>query len=112
VSYYQDNWSEWLLIINFMQAVLPHESTGLALAYVDNGYIPRILFDWQAALPPQNLNMDKEEAQALVRHIQEVWNKAKEGIEYAQQLQKKQADKYQREINFGVGDKVMITTKD
>jgi hypothetical protein len=38
--------------------------------------------------------MDKEEAQTLVYHMQEVWNKAKEGIKYAQQLQKKQADKY------------------
>jgi hypothetical protein len=69
MSYYQDDWSEWLPIINFIQVVLPHELTGLTPAYVDSGYVPRTLFYWQAALPLQNLNMDKEEAQALVHHI-------------------------------------------
>jgi hypothetical protein len=56
--------------------------------------------------------VNREEAQALVHHIQEIWDKAKVGIKHAQQLQKRQADKHQREVNFGVGDKVMITTKD
>ena len=84
ISYYQDDWSEWLPIIDFAQVVLPYESTGLALAYVDSGYIPRTLFDWKAASPPQNLNINKEEAQALVCHIQEAWNRAKEGIMHAQ----------------------------
>jgi hypothetical protein len=52
-----------------MQAVLPYELTGLTPAYVDSGYIPRTSFDWQAASPPQNLNIDKEEAQTLVHHM-------------------------------------------
>ena len=95
-----------------MQMVLPHELTGLAPAYVDSGHIPRISFDWKAASPPQNLNINKEKAQALVHHIQKAQNKAKEGIMHTQQLQKKQADKHQREINFRIEDKVMVTTKD
>jgi hypothetical protein len=44
--------------------------------------------------------------------MQEIWDKAKVGIKHAQQLQKRQADKHRREVDFGVGDKVMITTKD
>jgi hypothetical protein len=52
-----------------MQVALPHESTGLAPAYVDSDYIPRTSFDWKVALPPQNLNIDKEEAQALVHYM-------------------------------------------
>jgi hypothetical protein len=50
---------------------------------VDSGYVPRISFDWQAALLPQNLNIDREEAQALVCHMQEIWDKAKTGIKHA-----------------------------
>jgi hypothetical protein len=46
VSYYQGDWSERLPMIDFAQAVLPHESTGLAPAYVDSGYVPRTSFDW------------------------------------------------------------------
>jgi hypothetical protein len=51
---------------------------------MDNGYVPRISFDWQAVLSPQNLNIDREEAQALVHHIQEIWDKAKTSIKHAQ----------------------------
>jgi hypothetical protein len=79
---------------------------------MDGGYVPRTSFDWQAVSLPQNLNVNREEAQALVCHMQEIWNKAKVGIKHTQQLQKRQADKHQREVDFGVGDKVMITTKD
>jgi hypothetical protein len=79
---------------------------------VDGGYVLRTSFDWQAVSSPQNLNVNREEAQALVCHMQEIWDKAKIGIKHTQQLQKKQADKHQREVDFGVGDKVMITTKD
>jgi hypothetical protein len=61
---------------------------------VDGGYVPRISFDWQAVLSPQNLNVNREEAQALVHHMQEIWDKAKVGIKHAQQLQKRQADKH------------------
>jgi hypothetical protein len=50
---------------------------------VDGGYMPRTSFDWQAASSPQNLNMNREEAQALVYYMQEIWNKAKVGIKYA-----------------------------
>jgi hypothetical protein len=62
VSYYQDDWSKWLPIIDFAQVVLPHDLTGLAPAYVDGGYVLRTSFDWQAASSPQNLNVNREEA--------------------------------------------------
>jgi hypothetical protein len=50
---------------------------------VDGGYVPRTSFDWQAISSSQNLNVNREEAQALVHHIQEIWDKAKIGIKHA-----------------------------
>jgi hypothetical protein len=51
---------------------------------MDGGYAPRTSFDWQAASSPQNLNVNREEAQALVCYMQEIWDKAKVGIKHAQ----------------------------
>jgi transposase InsO family protein len=40
VSYYQDNWAELLPIIDYAQATLPHESTGLSPFQVEFVGIP------------------------------------------------------------------------
>jgi len=43
--------------------------------------------------------------------MQEVWDRAKTGIEQAQARQRSQANRHRREEAFGVGDYVMVTTK-
>ena len=35
VNHYQDDWSDWLLIMDFAAAVLPHESTGVPPFLID-----------------------------------------------------------------------------
>ena len=112
VNYYQDDWSEWLPIIDFAASVLPNQSTGLAPSYIDNGYTPRTSFDWSEPSTPTNLSVDQEAAQKLAHRMEEIWTRAKAGIEHAQDQQRKQADKHRREVNFDIGDGVMVTTKD
>ena len=46
VNYYQDDWADKLPMMDFAQATLPHESTGLAPFQVEFGYEPRTSFDW------------------------------------------------------------------
>jgi hypothetical protein len=50
---------------------------------MDGGYVLRTSFNWQAVSSPHNLNVNREEAQALVHHMQEIWDKAKIGIKHA-----------------------------
>jgi hypothetical protein len=45
VNYYQDNWSELLPIIDYIQATLLYKSTGLLPFQVEFGYKPQMLFD-------------------------------------------------------------------
>jgi transposase InsO family protein len=111
VDHYQDNWSELLPIIDFAGAALPQRSTGVSPFYVDNGYEPRISFDWHNATAPRELNLNRRQAQHWVKDLQKAWNVAKEGIEEAQEQQRAQANKHRREEDFGVGDYVMVTTK-
>jgi hypothetical protein len=48
INRFQDNWSNLLLYIDFAIVIQPHDITGLAPAEVDLGYLPRMLFDWEA----------------------------------------------------------------
>jgi hypothetical protein len=45
VNHFQDNWSELLPMIDYAQATLPHESTGLAPFQIEFGYEPYTSFD-------------------------------------------------------------------
>jgi predicted aspartyl protease/transposase InsO family protein len=111
VNHYQDNWSELLPIIDFAGAVLVQTSTGLSPFRTDNGYEPRTSFDWHEASTPKDLNPKKEDAQKWIERLQQAWEVAKEGIERAQERQRKQANKHRRPEDFGTGDYVMVTTK-
>jgi transposase InsO family protein len=113
VSHYQDDWSELLPMVDFAFAVLESESTGLSPFLVDSGYEPKTSFDWQqaTAATAEDLKIDQRDAQAWVKRMQNVWEQARAGIEKAQQQQKVQADKHRRKEDFGVGDYVMVTTK-
>lgn len=46
VSYLQDDWSEWLPIINLAAASLPSVATGKSPFFVERGYELRMSFDW------------------------------------------------------------------
>ena len=46
-----------------------------------------------------------------MKRFQEVWDFVRSNIEKAQQRQKAQADKHRREVDFDVGDNVMVSTK-
>jgi hypothetical protein len=50
-------------MIDYAQATLPHESTGLAPFQIEFGYEPRTSFDWKQPTEPANtrecLNRDE-----------------------------------------------------
>jgi hypothetical protein len=56
-------------MIDYAQATLPHESTGLALFQIEFGYKPRTSFNWKQPIEPVNLwerlNRDKAQQFAL-----------------------------------------------
>lgn len=113
INYHQDNWSELLPIIDYAQATLPHESTGLSPFYIEFGYEPRTSFDWNQ--PPELATLrgrlNRDEARQLARRIYDAWQIARTNIEKAQSRQRKQANRQRRDIDFGVGDLVWVSTR-
>src|SRR5579862_4436921 len=113
INHYQDDWDDWVAIIDYQQATLPHESTGQSPFLTEKGYEPRTSFDWQAPVsadtPKEKLN--REEAKAMVTRLHESWQKARATMTRSQERYTTQANRHRRPVDFGVGDKVWITTK-
>jgi transposase InsO family protein len=47
VNYYQDDWDEWVVIIDYQQAALVYETTGQSPFLTEKGYEPQTSFDWE-----------------------------------------------------------------
>jgi hypothetical protein len=45
INHYQDDWDQWLSILNFAAAALPSESTGVSPFFVERGFEPRTSFN-------------------------------------------------------------------
>jgi hypothetical protein len=114
VDYYQDDWSEWLPMVDFAAACLPHESTGVSPLFAECGYEPRLSIDWTQAKEPESVKerINREDADKFVERMQGIWDMIRGTISQAQEHQKRQADRHRREIDFDVGDYVWVTTKE
>ena len=100
--------------LDFAQATLPHESTGLTPYELELSFPPRMSYNWreQTREPvPPNERMTREEAVAYAERAHKIWQHVREALRTAQQRQKAQADRSRREPNFSVGDFVYVSRK-
>ncbi len=65
--------------MDYAQATLPHDSTGLAPIQLEMGYLPRTSFDWNRLeeLRIVREKLSREEAQQYVKRLEEVWKVAR-----------------------------------
>lgn len=112
VSYYQDNWSELLPMMDYAQLTLPHSSIGMSPFELINGYTARTSFDWKtpgAANATERLGRDQ--ATQIAQRMKEAWDKGKEHMEKAQHKMSEDVNARRRPIDFDVGDQVWVSTK-
>jgi hypothetical protein len=110
VNYYQDNWSELLLIMDYAQLTLLHNSISMSLFKVRNGFKARTSFDWttlKSGAP--ELNADKARQRVCI--IQESWKLARDIMARSQARMIKSANAHRREVDFDVGDYVWLNIK-
>lgn len=53
IDYHQDDWSEWLPIVDLAAASLPSISTRKSPFFIERGHKPRISFDWTSSVPQE-----------------------------------------------------------
>jgi hypothetical protein len=113
VNHHQDNWPELVHLVDYAAAVLPHESTGMSPFMVERGYEPRMSFDWDTPsvdyTPRERLS--RQEARQLAHRMESVWAQARTNMLKAQERQATQANRHRRAVDWDVGDKVWVTTK-
>jgi hypothetical protein len=86
---------------------LPHDSIGMSPFELLNAYPPRTSFDWkmpETASAKEQLN--REEAQEVLRTLQGAWETARSFINRAQEKKERDINPYRRTLDFEVGDKV------
>jgi len=85
INYHQDNWSDLLPIMDYAQATLPHDSTGLSPFHIEFGYEPRTSFDWNRPTEPATARerLNQEEAQQLARRMHNAWQSARDNMREA-----------------------------
>ena len=113
VSYYQDNWSELLPMIDRAQMTLPHASIGMAPYQILFGSEPRQSWDWSSHKTPSSIQekLNFKDALKLATRMHDAWQIAKENIEKAQIRMKSVVDRHRRPVDWTVGDKVYLSTK-
>ncbi len=77
ISHYQDNWSDQLPAIDFTQAMVSYNSTGLLSSQLKFGYQPRISYNWTVYIKDFSKMTVKEklnckEIQAFAIYIKEI----------------------------------------
>jgi transposase InsO family protein len=110
VNFYQDDWSEYLPLIDYAAATLPQSSTGQSPFFTERGFNPRMSFDWVTDAPAV-FSEDVQQARDMANEMKNVWDTAREAMGVAQANQKRYADARRREDKFAVGQLVFVTAR-
>ena len=102
----QSDWDRWLSLAEFAYNNSKQESTGFTPFYANYGYHPR------TPNTPKPMKHERTpSAVELAETMDQVVKKAKRMLEAAQQRQKAYADKSRRDVQYAVGEQVMLSTK-
>lgn len=113
-EYYQDNWGSLLPIMDIAQLTLPHESLGnISPFQLLNGSEPRTLFDLHNPEPPATATekLNREDALKVASRMKDVIEFAHSSLQSQQDKMKRLADLYRQEVDWTVGDTVLIDTR-
>jgi transposase InsO family protein len=115
LNYKQDNWKLLLRSLAGAYQKLPNEALGgVSSFHVRYGYEPRMSYDWEKPHPTPkdpNWGASRRTAEEAARRQADIWAWAHTALMESRQRMKTQADKHRREVDFGEGDYVMVSTK-
>lgn len=113
-TFYQDNWSSLLPLMDIAQLTLPHESLGNITPFqLLNGIEPRTSFDLRNPEPPKSATekLNRAEAVKVASRMKNVIEFAQSSLRDQQEKMKRLADLHRREPDWTVGDEVLIDTR-
>lgn len=112
VTYYQDNWSDLLPLIDRAQISIPHSAIGMAPYQLLFGTEPKQSWNWGSPIPTRNPTnkINHRDALALASRMHDAWKLAKDNMQKAQDRMQAVTNRHRRPIDWKVGDKVYLST--
>jgi Chromo (CHRromatin Organisation MOdifier) domain len=107
MSYASDNPENWDVHLGMAELAYNSSvstSTGVSPFYALYGRNPRLPIDVK-------LGSTNQAVDDLVQHLHGVWDCVKANLEKAQEKQRRGANRRRRDVNYAVGDKVLVATK-
>lgn len=112
-TYYQDNWSQMLPIMDLAQLTLPHESLGITPFQLLNGFEPRSSWDLRNPEPPATASekLNREDALQVASRMKDAVEFAHSSLQSQQDKMRRMADRKRRDVDWNVGDLVLVDTR-
>lgn len=109
-TYYQDNWGQLLPVMDLAQLTLPHESLGITPFQLLNGFEPRTSWDLRNPEPPASATekLNRQDAKLVACRMRDAVEFAQSSIQSQQDKMKRVANKRRREVDWDVGDLVLV----
>jgi transposase InsO family protein len=113
VTFYQDNWSGLLPLIDRAQISLPHSAIGMSPYRILYGSEPRQSWDWQTTSNHHTITdkVNYKDALALATRMHDAWKVAKTNMEKAQNRMRSVINRHRRQVDWSVGDMVYLDTQ-
>ena len=112
VNHFQNNWVDLLPMAKFAANANPSASTKIPLFQATREYVPRMSFDpldLSKELTREQLANSK--ARSIAANMEEVWKFVKKKMALSQKKQAEAADWHRKDVEYKVGDKVWLLTK-
>ena len=111
MNYYQNDWVNYLSIIDYAVACLMHKLIGVSLFFVSMGYESQLLFDWKPISNKVSCTkqLNREDAQEWANCMEEIWDFVWENILNTQKCQWCLANWKCREINYNMSDYMWLS---
>ena len=107
VNYKQDDWDQHLIALELAYNSSVNRSTGFTPHYLNHGYDMQLPLD--AAMQPSRQSNNPTAADRI-QLIHDSVRQAKANLQQAQQRQTHYANQHRKDVEFKVGDKVMLST--
>ena len=112
VNHFQNNWVDLLPMAKFAANANPSSTTKIPPFQATRGYVPRMSFD------PVDLSEEStwerlanSKARSIATDIEEVWKFVHTEMARSQERQAEAADQHQKNVEYEVGDKVWLSTR-
>ena len=100
-------------MVDFAAAALPSDTTLTSPFLINCGYKPQTSFNWHPIdnTLPWDRQVSQEDAQRMVKKMEDIWKTVQQNIEHSQEIQKNSADKHHQQPDFQVGDHIWLSMK-